>query len=179
MKSVVDQLAMYSCYHRDSRNVITHMVGIPLIVIALLALLSRPQWLIGAFYISPAMAIVAAGVIYYLMLDLVLGALMAIMLALTLWFSMWIAALSTPIWLALGIGLFVLGWVFQFVGHGYEGRKPAFVDDIMGLVIGPLFVVAELLFFVGIGKALYEKIENKVAVMLPNMPPANPNKLKS
>jgi uncharacterized membrane protein YGL010W len=43
----------------------------------------------------------------------------------------------------------VVGWVIQFVGHYYEGRKPAFVDDITGLIIGPLFVVAEAAFLMG------------------------------
>lgn len=179
MKSVVDQLAMYSCYHRNSRNVMTHMVGIPLIVIALLALLSRPQWLMAGFYLTPAMVIVALGVIYYLILDLALGVIMAVLTAVTLWLGSWMAALSTPIWLSSAVVLFVVGWVFQFVGHGYEGRKPAFVDDIMGLVIGPLFVVAELLFSLGLRKQLYEKVESKVAIMLPTMPPATPKGLKN
>ncbi len=28
--------------------------------------------------------------------------------------------------------MFVIGWAIQFVGHHYEGRKPAFVDDVTG-----------------------------------------------
>jgi uncharacterized membrane protein YGL010W len=32
----------------------------------------------------------------------------------------------------------------------YEGRKPAFVDDVTGLIVGPLFVVAELAFLLGL-----------------------------
>ena len=55
----------------------------------------------------------------------------------------WSAAQTTGTWLALGIGLFFVGWVIQFIGHIFEGRKPAFVDDLIGLVVGPLFVVAE------------------------------------
>ena len=59
---------------------------------------------------------------------------------------------STALWLTAWIGLFVVGWIIQFIGHYYEGRKPAFVDDIMGLVVGPLFVVAELAFLLGLRK---------------------------
>ena len=44
--------------------------------------------------------------------------------------------------------------MFQLVGHGFEGRKPAFVDDIVGLLIGPLFVVAEVLSYAGLRKDL-------------------------
>ncbi|MCS6945240.1 MAG: DUF962 domain-containing protein, partial [Sutterellaceae bacterium] len=47
----------------------------------------------------------------------------------------------------------------QFVGHYFEGRKPAFLDDLLGLLIGPLFVVAEAGFALGIGRALKAEIE--------------------
>ena len=57
--------------------------------------------------------------------------------------------MGTAAWLGWGIGLFVVGWVFQFVGHYYEGRKPAFIDDVTGLIVGPLFVVVELGFLLG------------------------------
>ncbi len=176
MKSVVDQLAMYSCYHRDGRNVATHMVGIPFIVLALLALLSRPEWSLGGFLLTPAIIVVTIGVLYYLLLDVILGIIMAVLLALGVWLGFWFAALSTQVWLAFGIGLFVVGWVFQFVGHAYEGRKPAFVDDIMGLAIGPLFVVAELMFLLGLRKTLYKEVEIKVAEVLPTMPPVTKSK---
>jgi len=60
--------------------------------------------------------------------------------------SQWFAAQSTSVWLGWGIGLFVVGWAFQFVGHYFEGKKPAFVDDLIGLLVGPLFLVAEVAF---------------------------------
>ena len=65
------------------------------------------------------------------------------------------------VWLATGIGLFAVGWVIQFVGHYYEGRKPAFVDDLVGLIVGPLFVVAELGFMVGLRKEVQKEIEER------------------
>ncbi|MFP3355000.1 Mpo1-like protein, partial [Pseudoalteromonas sp. SIMBA_153] len=33
MKTIVDHLAQYAAYHRNRKNVMTHLVGIPLIVI--------------------------------------------------------------------------------------------------------------------------------------------------
>jgi uncharacterized membrane protein YGL010W len=47
------------------------------------------------------------------------------------------------------------------VGHFYEGRKPAFMDDAVGLLVGPMFVVAEFLFSQGWGKALMAEIERR------------------
>jgi uncharacterized membrane protein YGL010W len=55
--------------------------------------------------------------------------------------------------------LFGGGWVFQFIGHGFEGKKPAFVDDLVGLLIGPLFVVAEAAFGFGLRPELQAEIE--------------------
>jgi len=64
-------------------------------------------------------------------------------------------------WLAWGIGFFVLGWLIQFIGHYYEGRKPAFVDDIVGLLVGPMFVVGEWLFALGWGHDMLAEIERR------------------
>jgi uncharacterized membrane protein YGL010W len=60
------------------------------------------------------------------------------------------------------LGAFVVGWVIQFVGHYYEGRKPAFVDDIRGLLVGPMFVTGEAMFALGCCKSLLAEIEARV-----------------
>lgn len=145
MKTLEQQLANYAAYHRDSRNVLTHMVGIPLIVLAAATLLSRPA--MGV--LSPALLVWVVLAIYYMRLDLRFGLLMTALLGLCVFAGAGFAARSTGVWLAAGLGMFGAGWVIQFVGHHYEGRKPAFLDDVMGLAIGPLFIVAELCFWAG------------------------------
>lgn len=163
MKTLVDQLSQYAAYHRDRRNIATHFVGIPMIVLAVATLLARPVLLqVGGVALSLATLVTLATALYYLRLDLKLGAVMAVLLALTLWFAQTVAALSTATWWGWGVGLFVVGWLFQFVGHYWEGRKPAFVDDVMGLIIGPLFVVAEAGFALGLGRGLQQAIEARV-----------------
>ena len=159
MKTLEDQLSNYAAYHRDPRNIATHFIGIPLIVLAITVLLSRPSVAISGAAFSPALIAVCAASVYYLRLSPGLGVLMATLLGLCAWFGAWAAELSTITWLTLGIGGFVVGWAFQFIGHFWEGRKPAFVDDIMGLIIGPLFVVAEALFGIGLLQDLKGKIE--------------------
>jgi uncharacterized membrane protein YGL010W len=84
---------------------------------------------------------------------------MTIFLGLCLQVAAGFAAADTSVWLGWGVGLFVVGWAIQFVGHYFEGKKPAFVDDIMGLMIGPLFVAAELAFLLGLRKELKQQIE--------------------
>ncbi|HEY1998231.1 DUF962 domain-containing protein [Paraburkholderia sp.] len=165
MRTLTQQLTQYAAYHRDRRNIATHFFGIPMIVFALAVLLSRPAWAPAAwpFALSPAWVLFVASTLYYLVLDVPLGVMMAAFAALCLALGQWLAAQTTLTWLAAGIGLFVVGWVLQFIGHvAYEHRKPAFVDDVTGLLIGPLFVLAEALFAVGWRPALREAIEAQV-----------------
>ena len=84
---------------------------------------------------------------------------MTLLLGLAVWLGHSLASLSTAAWLGWSVGLFVLGWVIQFVGHYYEGRKPAFIDDLTGLIVGPLFVVVELGFLLGWREDLRREIE--------------------
>ncbi|RUO30845.1 hypothetical protein CWE12_06305 [Aliidiomarina sedimenti] len=167
MKTVTEQLANYACYHRNRKNIATHLIGIPLIVVALLTLLSRPLlFSVAGLAVTPALLVSIAAVVYYVRLDRGLGLLMAVLLALALWAAAEFAGLTTAAWLSWGIGLFIVGWVWQFVGHYFEGRKPAFVDDIIGLAIGPLFVVAEVVFMLGLRRSLRHDVEDRVAVLM-------------
>ena len=132
-----------------------------MIVVAIAILLARPAFDVAGVTMSPIWFIALASVLYYLVLDLRFGVVMGLLMALAVWVGMQVAALSTTAWLAWGIGLFVVGWVAQFIGHYYEGRKPAFVDDIVGLLIGPLFVVAEAAFGFGLCKSLQEEVDRR------------------
>ncbi|RZT31323.1 Mpo1 family 2-hydroxy fatty acid dioxygenase [Cupriavidus agavae] len=154
MKTLIDHLSQYAAYHRDARNVVTHFVGIPMIVLAVTTLLGRPGMPLGdsGLLLTPAVVVYALACLFYLRLSLGFGLAMAAILAAFVCLGAWLAALSTTAWLASGIGLFVLGWVIQFVGHYFEGRKPAFVDDLVGLLVGPLFLVAETAFALGLAR---------------------------
>ncbi len=159
MRSLTEHLTRYAAYHRDRRNIATHLIGIPMIVLAVAVLLSRPMLALGSLTVTPAWAVTAASCLFYLALDRRFGLVMSALLALTVWLAQWIAGLSTLAWASAGIGLFVVGWIIQFVGHAYEGRKPAFVDDVVGLLIGPLFIAAEIAFSLGWRDGLRRDIE--------------------
>lgn len=161
MKSLVDHLSQYAAYHRDPRNIASHFVGIPLIFVAVAVLLSRPGWPVGPVLVSPALLVAVASAWFYLRLELRLGVLMTVLLGLAVWLGQVLAAQSTSMWLGSGLGMFVVGWVIQFVGHYYEGRKPAFVDDLTGLIVGPLFVVVEAGFLLGLRGELKRAIEER------------------
>ncbi|MDR2309112.1 MAG: DUF962 domain-containing protein [Paucimonas sp.] len=161
MKNLVEHLSQYATYHRDPRNIATHFVGIPLIVLAVAILLSRPGGDLAGLWLSPALLLAGGSVWFYLRLDLRFGLLMGLLLGLCLWAGQALAIRPTGLWLGAGLGTFVVGWAIQFIGHWYEGRKPAFVDDLSGLIIGPLFVVAELAFMLGLRGELKKAVEAK------------------
>ena len=167
MKTLLDQLSNYADYHRSERNITTHLVGVPMIVLALMVLLSRPTWVVNELALSPAVFIVVVLLLYYLRLHIAMGLIMSALLVSGLFLSAWVATLDDAIWLASGVGGFLLGWVIQFVGHYFEGRKPAFFDDVMGLAIGPLFVVAEVLFKLGLFSELAQEVETRSGPVRP------------
>jgi uncharacterized membrane protein YGL010W len=164
MKTLVDQLAQYAGYHRDPRNILTHYVGVPMIMFAVVVLLSRAQLAdlaVAGIPCSLALLAALAATAYYCLLDGRYGAAMGLVQLAMLVLAEPIAAQAAGAWLAWGLGLFALGWVIQFIGHCYEGRKPAFFDDVLGLVIGPLFVLAELGFALGLRREVQAQIEER------------------
>ena len=163
MTTFVLHLSKYAAYHRDKRNVVTHYIGIPMIVAGVATLLSRPAFMhVDGVALTPALIVVAVTALFYLKLDIRFGIAMSLFLAACLWLGQLLAVQTTAVWLSCGVGLFVVGWVFQFVGHYFEGKKPAFVDDIMGLAIGPIFVAAELAFDLGLRKEVQDAVEARV-----------------
>ncbi|GAA60538.1 hypothetical protein P20652_2404 [Pseudoalteromonas sp. BSi20652] len=114
--------------------------------------------MINSVVIDGAQLFVLASVVYYFMLSFSLGFIMAVIFTLLLVGAQPIAAMAFWPWLSIGVGVFVFGWVLQFIGHYYEGKKPAFVDDLIGLIIGPLYVTVELLFLMGFYKTLEDEV---------------------
>jgi len=167
MNALNKSLSTYAAYHRDPRNIATHFVGVPMIVLAVTAFVSRPAFELAGVVLSPAWLAVLAASIFYWRLDVRLGLTMSVLLSLGALAASVIAAQSTAVWLSVSAGLFFVGWVIQFVGHFFEGRKPAFVDDLIGLLVGPLFVTTEVVFALGLRaelKAEVEKIAGPVRV---------------
>ena len=162
MSTATDLMAQYAAYHRDRRNIATHFVGIPLIVFAVGALLARPAVEVGGWPLTPAAVVWAAAALWYVTRgNLVLGTTTAIATLLLILAALPLGQLDTSPWLAWSLGAFVVGWVIQFIGHYYEGRKPAFVDDLRGLLVGPMFVTGEALFALGWGKPLAAEIARR------------------
>lgn len=163
MNPIEQNLTQYAAYHRDRRNIATHFVGVPMIVFAVVLALATISIPVGSMAVTVAAAVSVAISIYYLRQDLVLGTTLAVVLFLMCAASSEIIArVTTGAALGLAGAVFVAGWALQFLGHKFEGMKPAFYDDLMQLLIGPLFVCAEAFFIFGAKPQLRRYIEERV-----------------
>ena len=161
-------LTQYAAYHRDRRNIATHFVGVPMIVFSLVLALATLAWPVGGVLVSAAAVTSVVLSLYYLRLDIGLGITMAVVLFLMCaGASEMTARLGTAASLAWALGIFVVGWAIQFLGHKYEGVKPAFFDDVKQLLIGPVFVAAEAFFLLGARKDLQRYVEERVGRTVP------------
>ena|SRR5690349_7374249 len=161
MKALEDQMAFYAAYHQDARNKNTHFVGVPVIVLSLFIPLAWLRIELGGVAITAAMAIAAALLVYYFMLDALLGMAMLVVFALLGWAGDRIAALGPTqgwTWFAL---LFVGGWILQLVGHVFEGRKPALADNLFQILVAPIFLCAEIFFALGYKPRLYSEVQQR------------------
>jgi uncharacterized membrane protein YGL010W len=160
MKSLARQMAVYNAYHLDAKNKATHFVGVPLIVFALMIPLAWPSVRIGGIAITAAMAFVAVVTLYYVVLDVPLGVLTGLAVLPLLWAGHAVAARGAVTgWTVFALA-FTGGWVFQLVGHLFEGRRPALVDNLFQVFVAPVFLVAEAVFALGGRGQLKREVES-------------------
>lgn len=136
MAGQLDRLwADYEQHHRSAGNKWCHAVGIPLIVVGVLGLLSVPVFRVAGRPVEVSLLVIVAAGGVYLWLDPKLGGAMVVV-------SLLLYVGARHLWWPVALGLFVLGWVFQFIGHGhYEKRSPAFFSNLAHLLVGPLWVL--------------------------------------
>jgi uncharacterized membrane protein YGL010W len=127
-------LAKYSESHLNPANEVIHFVCIPLIVFSFLGML----W---AAHPLAALGVTVASLIYYVRLSVPFAFGMLLMSGLMLWI---LSILPQARILEISLGIFVVAWIGQFIGHKFEGKKPSFFDDLRFLLIGPLFVLSFL-----------------------------------
>ena len=159
-RSALALLNQYAEYHRDRRNIVTHFFGVPMIVFGVGVLLAAVHFVINGRDITLAWALFALVAVWYLTrghfgIGLATTAGVGLLIAL----AHQVAGAPLGLWLAWGLGFFAVGWVIQFIGHYYEGKKPAFADDLVGLLVGPMFVVLEALAPLGLFKDLMADVE--------------------
>ena len=135
-KKIDALLSDYAAYHQTRGNKSCHFIGIPLIIFGLLSILR----LVTAGPMTGAEILIAVTTVYYLILQLRLAAGMLLAAALL---DLTALAISNA---AAGLAALVIGWIFQAIGHAvYERNRPAFFRNLVHLLVGPLFLLNEVL----------------------------------
>ena len=147
MRTMQDWLDSYSGDHQNPTNQVFHWFCVPPIVWSVIALLwaipvpvsqLRPgSWavlvMVLAFYWywKHSRPLAAALLIAFALLALLTNLLFGVFGAASL--------------RELAIGVFVVAWIGQFIGHKFEGCRPSFLTDLSYLLIGPAWLMAKLL----------------------------------
>jgi uncharacterized membrane protein YGL010W len=157
MTSLKEQIESYAAYHQDSRNKLTHFVGVPLVTFSLLQLLSWFRLVLTPDHpITAATIFFAVVLIYYIKLDWLVAVIQAPFTLLLLLLADRAAVLPPKVSIAVFLVTFMAGWIIQLVGHAFEGRRPALADNILQIFNAPLFLTVEVMSRLGFRRDLVE-----------------------
>jgi uncharacterized membrane protein YGL010W len=157
------QLVTCAEYHRDPRNCMTHYIGIPAIILAVLLPFALWPISLAGWQTSSAVVLLVLAVLGWMAIDLGVGAAMLVAIVPLFLLSEFIARVGGPViaW-SLAAVLFVAGWALQILGHAaYEGRRPALVDNLFQIFIGPMYMTAKILVALGLRSDLMDSLQAK------------------
>ncbi|WP_343663847.1 DUF962 domain-containing protein [Chryseobacterium mucoviscidosis] len=155
MRKIDLLFAEYAESHRNSTNKLIHWICVPLIFWTILGFISIiPSKSIGFRYIGEisyiSFAAIALVTIFYTRLSFLIGLIMFFVMILMESFAYGInIRFEEKSWMVY-IAVFVITWIFQFVGHKIEGKKPSFLKDLQFLLVGPIWLLSFILKKLGI-----------------------------
>lgn len=155
MKTIDEWLTLYGRDHQNPTNKLIHWICVPVILFSVFGLLmSIPFPLIVDGWINVATIVFTLALAFYLRLSrpIFLG-----MIVVGVLFFTGNRYLATSILPNIGLNLwqfsliiFIVAWIFQFIGHKIEGQKPAFFEDLQFLLIGPIWLLSYVYQKIGI-----------------------------
>jgi len=144
MRNVHALLNEYSESHQNKINKKIHWVCVPAIMFSLLGLLwSLPFPVKFSSFINWATVLIIVSVAYYLFLSWQLALGMSCVSLFMILILQWVNGFSVPLW-QIACVVFIAAWIGQFVGHHIEGNRPSFFKDIQFLLIGPVWLLADV-----------------------------------
>lgn len=141
MKTFSQWMDEYGVSHQNPFNQAIHKICVPLImmtVIGFLWTIPRPEFFGQVPYLNWATLFIAFCLIFYLTLSVFMffGMLIQTVIMSVICQKIY----ETGYLLHFCIVVFILSWIGQFWGHKVEGKKPSFFQDLVFLLIGPLWV---------------------------------------
>jgi uncharacterized membrane protein YGL010W len=145
------ELASYADSHRDQVNGVMHIIGNPILFVAVVLPLSLLPVTVFGVQTSAAPLLVIPALILWMVFDVGIGlAIVATAIPLLLAAAAIASHVSIAwVWI-IAVGLFVLGWALQIVGHQvFERKRPSLLDNPLHMLISPMYVFAKL--FIALG----------------------------
>lgn len=165
MQTLEQQMSFYAAYHQDARNKATHFVGVPMIIFGLFIALGWARVEIGGVTLTAAMLLTAVVLVWYFLLDVPLALAMLAVNAALLTLADRVSLLPIGAGFVWFLVFFGGGWVIQLIGHAWEGRKPALVDNFFQIFVAPIFLAAEAFFALGYKPALHAAVQRRALEM--------------
>jgi uncharacterized membrane protein YGL010W len=158
MRDLSTFLHDYGDSHRHPVNQWVHIFCVPAIFVSTLGLfwlIPIGQWLglegAAAYWVNGGTLLALLCMPFYLRLS------MGVSLLMLGWLAVSIAVVTLVDRSALSLGwsalvLWLVAWAVQVWGHKVEGKKPSFTDDLVFLLVGPVFVSLELAYKLGLSR---------------------------
>jgi len=169
MRKIEQFFAEYAESHQNKTNKIIHWICVPLIFFSIagfISLIPSPltnilnkivhfmDAFIGHIHINsilnlPLLITIILVSIFYFRLSKIVGFIMLLVM-------LFVASTTNNInikfknsWI-IYFTIFVITWIFQFIGHKIEGKKPSFLKDLQFLLVGPIWLLHFILKKIGI-----------------------------
>lgn len=152
----IDQLfAEYAESHQNQTNKFIHWICVPLIfftIVGFISLIPAPHFCapyFGCISIASIVALVLVS-IFYFTLSWRICIIMLLIMLLMEHFTYAINVHFKENSLIIYLSIFIITWIFQFIGHKIEGKKPSFLKDLQFLLVGPIWLLHFILKKIGI-----------------------------
>lgn len=135
MKTLDQYLALYAESHQNSTNKKIHYICVPLIMWTVLILLDLVVLPLGTM---AHVLVILSFFFYHFIKTSILDSLLMVYLSMTM---ILLARFLHDYRLIVAVSVFVAAWIGQFIGHKIEGKKPSFFQDLLFLLIGPMWIL--------------------------------------
>ena len=144
MKKINSLLNQYGESHKNGTNKLIHWICVPAIffsIVGLVSIIPFPWeiYIYEGINLSWALIALVLVLLYYVSLSVSLSLGMLLFSIGCIFLCSKINVSIYALWIYIGI--FAFSWVFQFIGHNIEGKKPSFLQDIQFLLIGPAWLM--------------------------------------
>lgn len=155
MRKIEQLFAEYAESHQNQTNKFIHWICVPLIfftIVGFISLIPAPHFCapyFGCISIASIVALVLVSIFYFTLSWRTSLIMLLIMLSMEHFAYAINVHFKENAWIVY-LPIFVITWIFQFIGHKIEGKKPSFLKDLQFLLIGPIWLLHFILKKIGI-----------------------------